>query len=374
MSVPSGDPAGKPGLGAAGARPKTEGPAPKAVGSGADPAPSGGDGATPEAARSPAAGRAAGAGPEVEAALVEARRSVESALTALLEGAQDPARPGGEQIPTRLAEALRYALLGPGKRLRPILTLWTCQALGGSAEAAQRPALALECLHTYSLVHDDLPAMDDDDLRRGRPTCHVVFGEALAILVGDGLQALAFELLGQAGPRAGEMVLELARASGAAGMVGGQVLDLYPADRLAGLAGVRHMHALKTGRLFEAALVLGALAADPGGRAPAGRLEQARRLGRSLGRLFQAIDDVLDGTASAEQLGKTPGKDQQRGRDNLVEHLGLEQARREAEQAAEEARQAARTLLAGQPASDPARGGPAAWLMALPLALLARGR
>lgn len=320
-------------------------------------------------ARDPAGPRA------VEAALEQGRLRVESDLAAALDRLQAGAPEGAPNVPDRLAQALRYALLGPGKRLRPILTLWACQALGGTAEQARAPALALECLHTYSLVHDDLPAMDDDDLRRGRPTCHVVYGEALAILVGDALQALAFELLGQAGPRAGEMVLELARAGGAAGMVGGQVLDLYPSDRLAGPAGVRHMHALKTGRLFEAALVLGALAADPRAVAPPLRLEQARQVGRCLGRLFQAIDDVLDVTASAEELGKTPGKDQRRGRANLVEHLGLEPARREAAQAAQEARQAAAALLAPEGGDRADLGaGPAAWLAALPAALLARGR
>jgi geranylgeranyl pyrophosphate synthase len=267
-------------------------------------------------------------------------------------------------VPARLAEAMRYTLLGPGKRLRPILVKQACEALGGHESAARAPAAAIECLHTYSLVHDDLPAMDDDDLRRGRPTCHVVYGEAIGILVGDALQTLAFELLGQAGQRAGEMVLELARAAGAAGMVGGQALDLYPSDRAPGVPGVRHMHQLKTGRLFEAALVLGALAADPERRAPAGQVELARAYGRVLGSLFQAIDDVLDVTGSAADLGKTPGKDQRRGRDNLVELLGLEGARAEAASLAQEATALAQKLCAGRP-------GP---LLELPAALLARTR
>jgi geranylgeranyl pyrophosphate synthase len=290
---------------------------------------------------------------------------VQSQLEAALELCLAPSAAGASPgVPARLEEALRYALLGPGKRLRPILVKQTCEALGGDTVAARWPAAAIECLHTYSLVHDDLPAMDDDDLRRGRPTCHVVYGEALAILVGDALQTLAFELLAQAGARASEMVLELARASGALGMVGGQVLDLFPGDRESGLAGVRRMHQLKTGRLFEAALVLGALAADPGRRAPAATIEHARLYGRALGRLFQAVDDVLDVTGSASDLGKTPGKDKQRGRDNLVELLGLDGARAEAAAAAQDAETWARRLFGGGP-------GP---LLELPANLLARSR
>ena len=236
--------------------------------------------------------------------------------------------------PDRHAEALVYALMAGGKRLRPALVRLVCSELGGPDEAAAAPAVALEMIHTYSLVHDDLPCMDDDDLRRGRPTCHVVFGEAQAVLVGDGLQALAFEVLGRSGhPSTAAMVKVLARASGPGGMVGGQALDLA-AESGAGAEAVRAIHALKTAALIAAAAELGALAAQ----APPAIRAAMRAYGEALGLCFQAVDDVLDVTGDAASLGKTPGKDAKDEKATLVDALGLAGARAEAARHAETAR------------------------------------
>ncbi|MBM3978100.1 MAG: polyprenyl synthetase family protein [Planctomycetes bacterium] len=244
--------------------------------------------------------------------------------------------------PPRLAEAVRYPLLGGGKRLRPALALTCCELVlekAGSPttrarELALPAALGLEALHTYSLVHDDLPCMDDDDLRRGRPTVHKAYGEATAVLVGDALQALAFEWVAH-GPRAAEAVRVLARAAGARGMVGGQALDLASSEPGAAvdLAAVRAIHGLKTAALIEAACELGALAA--GARERERRV--ARAYGRALGLCFQAVDDCLDVTGDAATLGKTPGKDQRLERGTLVAVAGLEGARVEAALRAAEA-------------------------------------
>ena len=226
--------------------------------------------------------------------------------------------------PTRLVEAVRYALLGGGKRLRPALARLACAACGGSDADVLPAALALEMVHTYSLVHDDLPCMDDDDLRRGRPTCHVVYGEALAVLVGDALLTAAFEVLAEgADARA---VAVLAAAAGGAGMVGGQVLDMT--SRVdADAAAVRDVHARKTAALLSAAAELGARAAGAG----EGRARAFAAFGLGLGRLFQAVDDLLDVTGDAATLGKTPGKDERAQKATLVAALGLEGARAEVE-------------------------------------------
>ncbi len=236
--------------------------------------------------------------------------------------------------PERHAEALRYALFGPGKRLRPALVRLAAEHLGAGEALAAAPAVAVEMVHTYSLVHDDLPSMDDDDLRRGRATCHRVYGEAEAVLVGDGLQALAFEWLARrGGSRAAELVAILARAAGPAGMVGGQSLDVST-EAGAGEAAVRDIHAAKTGALIAAAVEMGAVVAD----AAATERAALRRYGEALGLCFQAVDDVLDTTGDAPTLGKTPGKDAARGRASLVDALGVEGARRSAERHADSAR------------------------------------
>jgi len=249
--------------------------------------------------------------------------------------------PPADAHPAALHTALRYTLFGGGKRLRPALVRLVCTELGGDLADAEAPAAAIELVHTYSLVHDDLPCMDDDDLRRGRPTCHVAFGEALAVLVGDALQTLAFEQLATVGgERAGELAAVLARAAGPAGMVGGQVLDLASADGPADLASVADIHLHKTAALFGAATEMGAVAAGTG----AERRARARAWGLALGRLFQATDDVLDVTGEAEDLGKTPGKDARLEKGTLVAVLGLEGARAEAERLESEARRLAGEL------------------------------
>ena len=255
--------------------------------------------------------------------------------------------PLGPEVPRPLAEAVRHSLFGGGKRLRPCLVRLTGRHLGAEDEACARPAVAVELIHTYSLIHDDLPSMDDDELRRGRPTCHVAHGEATAILAGDALQAAAFEVLcGGAGgdpARVADGVSVLARAVGAGGLVGGQVLDLSTPGEAPGIEEVAEIHLRKTALLIEAAAELGAVAAGAGGAARGA----ARRYGRSLGLLFQAVDDLLDVTGDAATLGKTPGKDARLERATLVASLGLEGARGRAGELAEEARDAARAMGCG---------------------------
>lgn len=233
--------------------------------------------------------------------------------------------------PRELVEAMRYSVLAPGKRLRPYLVVRCCELSGGRREDGWVAATAVECVHAFSLVHDDLPAMDDDDMRRGRPTCHKQFGEALAILAGDALVVLAFELLaGHKGGLAAAMVLELARATGGAGMIGGQVADILavPPSDSGGARGherelVETIHRLKTARLFAAACRLGALAG--GAKAPG--VEHWGRFGELLGRAFQISDDLLDVTAKAEVLGKAVGKDARAGKPTIVGCLGIQESR-----------------------------------------------
>ncbi|MCC6407501.1 MAG: polyprenyl synthetase family protein [Planctomycetes bacterium] len=277
--------------------------------------------------------------PELDAWLKRAREFAERAL------AEEFAR----VAPTAgsLADAMRYALFAPGKRLRPSLVLLVCEGLGGDASRAARPAAAVEMLHTYSLVHDDLPCMDDDALRRGQPTCHVVFGEALALLAGDALLTAAFEVLAESpSEHAARSVAVLARAAGAEGMVRGQVLDLSLAPG-ADVREVLAMHALKTGALIAAACELGALAAG----ANASEQARVRVFGAELGKLFQAVDDVLDVVGAREELGKTPGKDAKLERATLVRAVGLDGARQVAAEAAKGAARAAEGL--GWSASHP---------------------
>jgi farnesyl diphosphate synthase len=256
--------------------------------------------------------------------------------------------------PPALADAMRYALLGGGKRLRPTLVRVLCVHHGGGDADAHFPAAAVECVHAYSLVHDDLPSMDDDDLRRGRPTCHKVYGEALAILAGDALLTLAFGLLARTAERAADHARVLAEAAGHAGMVGGQVLDLAAEAGSAVAADreplgakdrereVGEIHTRKTAALFGASAEMGAIAAG----APASARAAARTFGLALGRCFQATDDILDVTGDAGTLGKTPGKDARERKSTLVAAFGLDGARREAERLAGLARDAASALPA----------------------------
>ncbi|HEX9010193.1 MAG TPA: farnesyl diphosphate synthase [Holophagaceae bacterium] len=242
---------------------------------------------------------------------------------------------GGEAA--RLAEAMRYSLEAGGKRVRPVLCLLAAEAVGGRGEDAMPGALALEYVHTYSLIHDDLPAMDDDDLRRGRPTNHKVYGEGHAILAGDGLLTEAFRVLA-AGPGDPATLLEatvlLAEAAGWRGMVGGQALDLegetlahYDLDHL------RLIHRLKTGALLRASLEMGAVL---GGASPADRAA-LKGYGEAIGLAFQIQDDILDATATDADLGKRAGKDAGRGKITYPSLLGLDGARRALEEATETA-------------------------------------
>ena len=234
--------------------------------------------------------------------------------------------------PPRLTEAVEYALLGGGKRLRPALALAACEALGGDAGddgLAMRFALALEMIHTYSLVHDDLPCMDDDDLRRGRATVHKAYDEATAVLVGDGLQSLAFRhLLATGDARAAPLCALL--ADGAWRMVEGQALDLAAEGRALSEGEVLELMAAKTGALITAAVVGGAVAAT-------GSARGLDRVGQRLGLAFQIADDVLDLTSDAATLGKRAGKDQAAGKATLPSVVGIDEARRRAAASCEEA-------------------------------------
>jgi len=229
--------------------------------------------------------------------------------------------------PCRLHEAMRYACLGGGKRLRPLLVYATGQALGAELEQLDHAAAAVELIHAYSLIHDDLPAMDDDALRRGRPTVHIAFDEATAILAGDALQAVAFEALASAPATAEtriQLVATLARASGPAGMAGGQALDLAATGSSQTLAALEHMHRMKTGALIAAAVRCGALCA---GATPA-QMQALARYSAALGLAFQIRDDLLDIEGSAAELGKTPGKDAAQGKPTYPVLLGIDGAQR----------------------------------------------
>jgi geranylgeranyl diphosphate synthase type II len=242
-----------------------------------------------------------------------------------------------------LDEAMRYSLLAGGKRIRPVLALATADAIGRDPAGVLPLAAALELIHTYSLIHDDLPAMDDDDLRRGRLTCHKVFGEDVAILAGDGLYAEAFRLLltDQAGEPADLLAAarELAAATGVQGMVGGQYIDVA-GTAPEGAAGLRRLHELKTGRLIaasiECALLLG------GDLEPVVR-DAFRAFAGELGVLFQIVDDILDVTGSDETLGKQQGQDERLGKRTYVTEFGLDGARRLAGESRERARAALAT-------------------------------
>jgi geranylgeranyl diphosphate synthase type II len=291
----------------------------------------------------------------VTAGLARVREFIEPRLAATLAGQPD--------VPPRLTEAMRHAVLAPGKRLRPALTLWAARACGQDGEAAAwqaaaPAAVAVELIHAYSLVHDDLPAMDDDDLRRGRPTCHRAFDEATAILCGDSLQPLAFETLAAGLPDsvAGRACLLLARAAGGAALVGGQVDDLaVERGWIAAPAGVpaseqvawmERIHRRKTGALFRAALELGGLAVA----ANSGQLAALDRFGRAFGLCFQIADDLLDAEGDETAVGKRVGKDAARGKLTYPTVLGADEARRRAVALADEAAAAAADL--GEPAAE----------------------
>jgi farnesyl diphosphate synthase/geranylgeranyl diphosphate synthase type II len=255
----------------------------------------------------------------------EAAPSIDS-LIARADQALAQALPAEHQPPVELHRAMRYAVLGGGKRLRPLLVYAAGIALGANLDALDAAACAVEFIHAYSLVHDDLPAMDDDALRRGRPTCHIVFGEAMAILAGDALQALAFEILADAtdiddADTRLRMLQVLGRACGAEGMAGGQAFDLAAVGHRLSLDELERMHDYKTGALIRASVMLGALAS---GCRDSTALDALDRFGRAVGLAFQVRDDILDVEGEAAVIGKTQGKDAAADKPTFVSIIGMD--------------------------------------------------
>ena len=253
--------------------------------------------------------------------------------------------------PAGLGEAMRYGVLDGGKRLRPLLVMAACEAVTGNTGAALRAAVAVELIHAYSLVHDDMPCMDNDVLRRGKPTVHVQFGEAQAMLAGDAMQALAFEVLtpgvcgsGSAGddadavppPLQARLCGLLARSAGHAGMAGGQAIDLASIGLVLDEATLRDMHRRKTGALLQASVLMGAAC----GNCPPPCRQALSDYGAAIGLAFQVVDDILDVTQASETLGKTAGKDQGSDKPTYVSVLGLDAARRHADMLRDQAQQA----------------------------------
>lgn len=244
--------------------------------------------------------------------------------------------------PAGLGDAMRYSVLDGGKRLRPLLVLASAQAVGGQNRAALRAACAVELIHAYSLVHDDMPCMDNDVLRRGKPTVHLHFGQAQAMLAGDAMQALAFELLtpaddGEVAPALqARLVAVLSRGAGYSGMAGGQAIDLASVGHQLQEAQLRRMHELKTGALLRASVDMGALC----GSADASARAALSRYGHAIGLAFQVVDDILDVTQDTAVLGKTAGKDQEQLKPTYVSLMGLQAAQQHAHELHEQALQA----------------------------------
>jgi farnesyl diphosphate synthase len=233
-----------------------------------------------------------------------------------------------DDAPAGLGQAMRYGVLDGGKRLRPLLVLAACEAVAGDAQAAMRAAVAVELIHAYSLIHDDMPCMDNDVLRRGKPTVHVRFGEAQAMLAGDAMQALAFEVLtpddGMAPALQARLTALLARSAGHAGMAGGQAIDLASIGQPLAEAALRDMHRRKTGALLQASVLMGAAC---GHISPGPQWQALHDYGAAIGLAFQVVDDILDVTQASETLGKTAGKDQDHNKPTYVSVLGLAAAR-----------------------------------------------
>lgn len=256
--------------------------------------------------------------------LVQGQQAADAALERLL--------PAGTQYPSSIHKAMRHSVFAGGKRLRPILCMEAARMVTGTLPAGiEDLGAAIEMLHTYSLIHDDLPALDNDDLRRGRPTCHVVYGEAIAILAGDGLQTFAYEVMSKlqcpAEARV-RIIEELSHGTGTVdGMIGGQVMDLEAEHKKPDAATLEYIHRAKTGALITAALVTGCFYAG----ANATEVQRVREFGRAAGLAFQIADDILDVTQTSEQLGKTAGKDVNAEKATYVALYGLEQAERMAD-------------------------------------------
>jgi geranylgeranyl diphosphate synthase type II len=258
----------------------------------------------------------------------------------LIEKALNGYLPRASAKPATIHKAMRYSLFAGGKRLRPVLALAAAEACGGSPEDALPAACAVECVHTYSLVHDDLPCMDDDDLRRGRPTSHKVFGEGIAVLAGDALLTIAFEILAQAEPtsryKTPALITELASASGSRWLIAGQVLDLENEGKKVTGETLKFIHRAKTAALLTTSIRLGAMSAN----ASEAKLQSLTDFGQSLGLAFQVIDDILDVTQTTEKLGKTAGKDVAATKATYPAIFGLERSRQEAHRLTAAARDA----------------------------------
>ena len=283
------------------------------------------------AATSPDHGSASADRFDFKTYLARSKEQVEAALDGSL----------GPERPESLREAMRYSLLAGGKRLRPILCLAACELAGGDSSKAMPTAVALEMIHTMSLIHDDLPAMDDDDLRRGRPTNHKIYGEAVAILAGDALLTRAFEMVALRTPdvpadRLLSVVGELSLVAGAPGLVGGQVVDLESEGKKVDLETLEYIHLHKTGALLSACVITGALI----GGADEELIKALRIYARGIGLAFQIIDDILDITASSEVLGKTAGKDLIADKTTYPKLLGLDESRKRADALVSEAKNA----------------------------------
>jgi geranylgeranyl diphosphate synthase type II len=271
-------------------------------------------------------------------------KSYLAARAAKVDAAMDQFLPKAKERPATIHEAMRYAVFAGGKRLRPVLCLAAAEACGGKIPKALAPACAVELMHTYSLVHDDLPAMDDDDLRRGRPTCHKVYGEGMAVLCGDALLTEAFIVLTQtpATKRYGarEYVAELARCGGSKQLIGGQVMDLEGESKKLGKRELVRIHEAKTAALLTTSLRLGAMTAN----ASPTQLAALTNFGYHLGLAFQVIDDILDVTQSTEVLGKTAGKDQAVEKTTYPSVIGLNASRKEATKLTKAAMEALKPL------------------------------
>jgi geranylgeranyl diphosphate synthase, type II len=255
----------------------------------------------------------------------------------LIDRALDQYLPKEDVRPATIHKAMRYSLFAGGKRLRPILTLAAAEACGGKIDNALPLACAMECIHTYSLVHDDLPSMDNDDFRRGRPTCHKVFGDGIAVLAGDGLLTIAFEIVSRAKPPhrydSFTLLREVAVAAGSRKLIAGQVADLEAEGKKVGLADLRYIHQNKTAAILTASVCLGAMSAN----ATAKELAAITKFGRALGLAFQVIDDILDVTQTSEKLGKSAGKDIAAQKATYPAVMGLAKSRTEAKRLTKEA-------------------------------------
>ncbi len=265
--------------------------------------------------------------------LLTPRMELQSYLTArtkLVDRALDSHLPKESAKPATIHKAMRYSIFAGGKRLRPVLTLAAAEACGGKIADALPAACAVECIHTYSLIHDDLPCMDDDDLRRGRPTNHKVFGEGIAVLAGDALLTVAFEILAKAKPARRHpiamQIADLAVAAGSRWLVGGQVADLEGEGRKLGGEDLKYIHRCKTAALLTASIRLGAMSAN----ASPAQLRALTTFGQSVGLAFQVIDDILDVTQSTEKLGKSAGKDVAAQKTTYPAVFGLDKSRAEA--------------------------------------------